>query len=133
MFPTTGTIATNLACPSELAMGADGVAFFTVRDGIDRAPATAPSAGIEHLATAQAAPTAIAVDTNYVYWANAGAGAADGSVMRARRDGRDATRLAEAVPRPAAIAVDATGVVYVVSSGAIAGDEAPFIGAIRPR
>jgi Domain of unknown function (DUF5050) len=61
------------------------------------------------IAANQSHPHGIAVDTNYVYWANGG----DGSIERARADGSELERIYSDRPTPWDVAVDGKALYWV--------------------
>lgn len=67
------------------------------------------------IATGQLSPRAVAVDSTHVYWSNYGTfPEANGSVMKAPKNGGAVTPLATGLTGPTAIAIDASNVLCVV-------------------
>lgn len=72
------------------------------------------------LVTKQSSPCSIAVDDSGIYWANRGSGQpGEGSIVRAERDGKDVTVLAEAQFNPQTVRVDAGWVYWATGDGTI--------------
>lgn len=97
--------------------------FFTssTEGTVSKIPIAGGSAVV--LASAQAWPWGVAVDSSNVYWLNRGLGNDDGTVMKlARAGGTPATTLATGEASPSAIAIDATNVYWTneLLGGAIA-------------
>jgi hypothetical protein len=68
------------------------------------------------LAGSQPVPFAVAADSTYAYWTNAGAEDGEGSVMRVPIDGGIPTTLASGLTFPSWIAVDNTSVYFILTS-----------------
>jgi hypothetical protein len=74
-------------------------------------------------------PTSMAVDANYVYWANGETTAGHlGSILRVPRSGGATTVLVSGLTNPQGLAVDGSSVYWI--NNVVPGDAAPFDGTV---
>ena len=109
---TVRILASEQIDPVAVAIDATHVYWASQGDrGIHRIPVG--GGPVETIARTRGAPTDIAVDERHVYWVeSAGKGTADGSVMRAGREGGSAKALAIG-QRPLRLAMDARYVYWM--------------------
>jgi hypothetical protein len=108
---SSAAIVTGLVSPVEITVRAGSI--FWTNDGDSDVSgyvmtADITGSGSHRIASSQSHPRGIAVGATYVYWANTG----DGTIMRARPDGTELTRLFSDRATPSNLAVDDVGIYW---------------------